>query len=127
MRIQDIEGVAYKASGVTFRRVTGGWYLNPPQPLLGGILTTLLPDSLLQTVSLLEQLERVLVHFPEIPQEPEIPPDPGTLTRGYMGSEVVVNEDTKALIALLGQALVSGPDQDDFATRAVLHSDEGLT
>lgn len=124
MRIQDIEGVAYKAEGVTFRRVTGGWHLNPPQPLSGSILTTLLPDSLLQTVSLLEQLERALVHFPEIPQEPQIP---GTLTRGYMGSEVVVNEDTKALIALLGQALASGPDQDDFATRAILHSDEGLT
>lgn len=124
MRIQDIEGVAYKAEGVTFRRVTGGWHLNPPQPLLGGILTTLLPDSLLQTVSLLEQLERVLVHFP---QEPEIPQEPGTLARGYMGSEVVVNGDTKTLIELLGQALASGPDQDDFATRAVLHSDEGLT
>ena len=123
MRIQDIEGVAYKAGGVTFRRVTGGWHLNPPQPLLGGILTTLLPDNLLQTVSLLEQLERVLVYFPEVPQ---VPQDPGTFARGYMGSDVVANEDTKALIALLGQALAAGPDQDDFATRAILHSDEGL-
>jgi hypothetical protein len=115
MRIQDIEGVAYKAQGVTFRRVAGGWHLNPPQPLLGGILTTLLPDSLLQTVSLLEQVEQVLCeHQP--PQEPW----------GYR-SEFLANGDTKALIALLGQALLMGPDQDDFATRAVLHSDEGLT
>ena len=123
MRIQDIEGVAYKAGGVTFRRVAGGWHLNPPQPLLGGILTTLLPDSLLQTVYLLEHLGHVLV---PLPQEPQLPPDPGTLARGYMGNEVVVNGDTKALIDLLNQALAAGPDQDDFATRAILHSDEGL-